>query len=450
METKACMFRWDYPVLNLQRSEARTCCRVFPRNITMNELSETKDEIFLNSLHERTNRLNLIKGEKVSDCHACWDLESKGMWSPRTDSQAILNFWNSQPDSKSYIDQFKLQNGEVDWDRLAKEVTIDSPLVNSYAPRMIEISLGNLCDMKCIYCSHHYSSAWAKERLQFNEIPLWEYEESEKSYTDKYNEHFWKWFEEVAVHSMEYLTILGGEPLINPQFYEFLDRIENILRAKGKSGITLSIVTNLNMSEFYLSKFINSLQRLENTFAKIDINVSMESVYEKAEYIRFGLNWKRWEKNLKTILGINQKNIAISLQMAINALNVTSLKPFLSYILDHYQGYTFPLYARQNIVSTPAHFSTSILPSSFSSHIKEAADFVEKNMSVLNQSVDWDWGRWDRYHYFLTRLENTISQNKPDPVLNREFKKQVENLDFKRKTNFVSVFPEYKEFWNSI
>lgn len=50
---------------------------------------------------------------------------------------------------------------------------------------------------------------------------------------------------------------------------------------------------------------------------------------------------------------------------------------------------------------------------------------------------------------FLDSLKRGILDAKPEPRLRKEFRAFVDEMDRRRKTNFVQVFPEYEDFYKS-
>ncbi len=447
MESKACIYRWDYPVINLQRCESRSCCRVQPREKSFSEIETEKEGTFLNASYECQMRLEMIKGKLPSDCHSCQTLEDQGFESSRPPVDLIVKYWESQPESSRELAKFKTTQGHIQWEKLAAEVNESSPLVKSQKPRMLEISLGNLCDLKCIYCSHHYSSAWASELRQFKQIDDGEYARIQKTYTADFDAYFWKWFQETAGPNLSELNILGGEPLINPGFYKFVEKASAHFEAVGNKNVTLSLVTNLNLPPIYLKKFLETLPKLTKAFRKVDLNISMESYGARAEYIRSGLDWERWVSNLDQVLKVREDNLTLSLQMAINALSVTSLKDYLEFILPRYEG-KIPFYARKNVVTMPEGLSPLILPKTFARYLHEAADVVARYQKSLDSQVSWIGGRWDLYEKFLRDLAVSIQHGKQNHNGMLHFYRLTGDLDRKRQTDVLQVFPEYKSFWD--
>ncbi len=217
---------------------------------------------------------------------------------------------------------------------------------------MVEIMLSSICDMKCVYCNHHYSSRWAKELLEFGEVTPELMAQQIPKPAPSYESVFWRTFESDVLPRVWYINLLGGEPLINDSLYGFLDLTYAKLRSLDRRGVHLNLVTNLNCSEERLQKFIIEYSKLSD-YMYLDLNVSMEAYGARAEYIRYGLNWERWLKNLHTIIKAKIPNFKISMQMAHNTLSATSHLELLRLVAALSDDYDQPIQLRQAMVSSP-------------------------------------------------------------------------------------------------
>jgi MoaA/NifB/PqqE/SkfB family radical SAM enzyme len=237
------------------------------------------------------------------------------------------------------------KNEEYDKDKLVEYLSsikdIEHPALTSNTPYMMEISLGNTCDLKCMYCSHHYSTQWATERIKYGDITQEQYDREFPKAAPSFDAKFWEWFNRVGRFNLLRLGIIGGEPLIMPEFYEFVNKlissIEPINRFRTEK-MTFWIVTNLNTPPNYLEKLFNYLPKLTEVF-NVEILVSMESIGPKAEYIRNGLNWKKFTNNLSMLLSRQDLTFDFGFIMSLNALNITSIQDFIKFTEDLYTKY---------------------------------------------------------------------------------------------------------------
>ncbi len=106
---------------------------------------------------------------------------------------------------------------------------------------------------------------------------------------------------------------------------------------------------------------------------------------KKAEYIRFGLDWNRFEGNIRRILkerskyNLSEKNFGMGFQIALNTFSVTSLPDFVKWTDSLINEYKFEIGLMKNVVSFPRHHNPHILPKEFVSYLEEARLFIDKN-----------------------------------------------------------------------
>ena len=441
-----CDLKWNYPIFNMERGEFRSCCRTPPIKISEQDLELFGKDAFLNSISMKQSRLELVRGVRNIDCQSCWNLEDSGMTSPRHNNN---QFWKHLVERKHVIPILPFNETNL-ITRLSKVANIDDPVLSSNKPYMLEISLGNTCDMKCMYCSHHYSSQWATERIKYGDIKPEQFENEFPKSPDNFGTAFWDWFKADGRMNITRIGIIGGEPLITPEFYEFADKlIESMAKVKlvRKNKITLWLVTNLNTPQHYLNKFLDYLPKLTTTF-NIEILVSMESVGERAEYIRNGVNWTRFTNNLDLLLSKRELVFSFGFIISLNVLNISTIKDFIIFTEELYIKHGRPVALNQNIISFPEWQSPMLLTPDFAKYIDECADYMESKSDTM-PLVDDKLARWDSYATFLRTLATSIKYNTTDQlVLRKKFAEWFDVYDERRKMKLIETFPEYTDFYN--
>lgn len=439
-----CDLKWNYPIFNMDRGEFRSCCRTPPNTVTEEDLQTNGISAFSNSPREKQSRLNLINGVRDNDCRSCWNLEDKGVKSPRHTPERFHWFMKQQkviPKNEEY-------NEDVLKEYISSIKELDHPALSSNTPYMLEISLGNTCDLKCMYCSHHYSTQWATERIKYGEITQEQYDREFPKAAPSFEPKFWEWFNKVGRFHLHRLGIIGGEPLIMPEFYEFVDKlIDSVEPIKDlrKEKMTFWIVTNLNTPPNYLEKLFNFLPKLTEVF-NVEILVSMESVGKKAEYIRNGVNWNKFVGNLDNLLSRTDLKFDFGFIMSLNALNITSIQDFVKFTEDLYAKYQRPVALKQNIISFPSHQSPMILTPDFADYLDSAVAYMKTNVDKMPIVSDY-YGRYDQYIIYLENLSSSIRNNNGNYETDRKtFFSWFNTYDERRKLNFLEVFPEYANF----
>jgi len=439
-----CDLKWNYPIFNLDRGEFRSCCRTPSRKVDQGELDSIGIDAFLNSKHQLQSRLDLIQGKKHADCQSCWKLENSGMTSPR---HSTVQFAELLHKKKNTPGEFIYNEDALRID-LNSITDINDPVLTSYHPYMLEISLGNTCDMKCMYCSHHYSTQWGSEKIKWGEITQEQLDREFPKAPDGFNEKYWEWFDTVKLH-LGRLGIIGGEPLIMPEFYQFADRlIESIESVKDqrKQKMSFWIVTNMNTPPNYLEKFFKYLPKLTEVF-NVEILVSMESVGERAEYIRNGVNWNRFVNNLDKLLSRKDLNFTFGFILSLNVLNISSLKEFVQFAENLYLKYDKPIALKHNIISFPDWQSPFILTPDFADYVEDCIEYMKTRTDVMPIVQDY-FGRWDQYIIFLETLSASIKNGVGDKSAERKkFASWFDTYDHRRNLKLLETFPEYVGFY---
>ncbi len=396
-------------------------------------------DIFLNTDYQKKRRMEMLQGVKHSDCKSCWSLEEAGAKSLRGNNPyGFIDYANRH----QMFQEFTLPTLV----EIANQVTIDSKILESNNPFMLEVSLGNTCDMKCMYCNHVYSSQWASESLKNNTINIEIYKQVQTNPNERFINLFWNWVDTKAKHSLDRIGIIGGEPLITPEFYDFLDKLIEVYADKEGSKTRIWVVTNLNATDNYYNKFLEYIPKLSDKFI-LEVHISMEALSDQAEYIRNGLEWSRFESNVNKIFA-SDADIELAFLPSVTALAIPRFPKFLKWVYDLSKTHDKAVMLKQNIVTHPDVQSPFILPPEFADYLDPAIDWMQ-SISVDMPDVSDKFGTWPGYTDFLIKLRDGIRFNKNDnTMLKQRFATWFDDFDKKRNLNFVNTFPELAKFYD--
>jgi hypothetical protein len=439
-----CEFKWNYPIFQIDRGEFRSCCRTPSVPIPESLLEEKGINAFLNNDHLVRSRLDLIQGVRHSDCQSCWNLEDRGMKSPREPE----NFWNFLKREQVIPRDMEYTEENVRTE-LGKINSLDHPFLKAKTPYMMEISLGNTCDLKCMYCNHHYSTQWATELIKLGELTQEQYDREFPKSSSSFEEKYWEWFDKVGCWHIHRVNMIGGEPLIIPEFYEYVERMANritrIMPIK-KLRPTLCIVTNLNTPANYFNRFIERLPKIIEAF-DLEILISMESLNDRAEYIRNGITWNRFNSNVNKLLSITTTKFQVGFLMSVSALSIATTKDFIEYATNLSDQYSRPIGLKQNIINFPSWQNPMILPPEFSKYLSDTIEYMEQHVSRMPNVTDF-FGRYDQYMIFLKSLTESMKNNTGDYTADRKkFYEWYNTFDQHRNLNLLNTFPEYADFY---
>ena len=182
--------------------------------------------------------------------------------------------------------------------------------------------------------------------------------------------------------------------------------------------------------------------------------VSLDAMFERAEYGRHGMNFERVWENVNRFLAEVPNRSSLTFIITMNTLNVTGLHELINGIYGLRQIYS-KTYQRvwfdTPILRQPAWQNVQIMPEEYVDPLEETWAFM---CSKMEQPENPYKGFKD---YELHRLQRVIDYMQEGCKLDPEYvKMQRANFyrffnehDRRRNTSFVETYPEMKEFWNS-
>ena len=217
------------------------------------------------------------------------------------------------------------------------------------------------------------------------------------------------------------------------------------LMALGDSNVSyFAINTNLNSKESLIEKLIQKAK----TIRGLHIYSSNESMGEKAEYIRDGLNWNMWVKNFNKIA--ESKSFSSMHSMCtIGALSLEGLVDYLDWCLEIKQkanssdAVTFTL----NILRFPNFQSCLILPRELRQRFAdELTNWLSQNRnSHLLHAMEVE-----QVERLIEYLKNESNQIKDRDKVVKWFKNYFVQYDKRRGKNFEKTFPIIGEWYRGI
>ena len=422
-----CSYRWDYLQVNIDQAQVRNCCQC--PSIQISKEDSANPDFLLNNPYVLDRRKELLRNFKHGDCKKCWKSEGHGAASMR---------------STSLSKHFFLKKNMLSNESSASWYNRINPK-RSRSLRTLEISLGNLCNLKCHYCSPMFSSAWEKEHQSQRigaQIVVSRIGEEEQNQISKntlliLDQH---------LQTIEKIIFTGGEPLINNRIYPILKQITEIgerhRRSNSPRRIELQIVTNLSVPEKSLNRFLDLSKELIKTF-NINISASIDNTGSRAEYIRTGLDWKLFEINVHKVLSSSSISW-LSFHTTLSIFNTTSMIDVIKLSKELFDQYGKSVPLMDNMVTVPFHLSPLILTADFSQYLQECSDYVSRE--IHSRKPDFQ-----AFIDFTKSTAQAIRSEKSGESVHqarRRFVEWVSFYDKLRKTSFLDTFPEYKNFYD--
>lgn len=466
----ACRFKWDYPIVNLMSGHSRTCCRVPKQVITDSDLEQYGTDAIQNLPYEQDRRREKLLGITHVDCESCVRLEWNDSSPPRGGLENFVNHWLIRENGAYPHRVGNTQQWYVDHiPNTAEDLPFNHPLLRAEKPEMLEIILGNHCDLKCTYCSVHYSTQWQTELIKFGDIKKEEIDQHFPAAPEKLEKVFWEWFYDVGRHTSQTINILGGEPTYMPKFFDVMEKLTEAYKDLGKKDrhVELGILTNMNTKEPQMNRFLNLLPELTK-YLFLRLQPSIEALGKRAEYIRFGLEWPRFENNIRRILserekyGLNEDNFGVGFQMALNSFSISSLPDFVHWTNSLINEYQFEIGIMKNVVSFPRHHNPHILTPDYASYLEQTRDYIdiyaEKNDRQIKRLMArnprlYAHGSWASYNeHLLNGLTTSVGsshRSEFDLESRIHWFNFVEQLKERRGVDFLEYFPEMEAFYKA-
>ena len=142
----------------------------------------------------------------------------------------------------------------------------------NYDIEFLDISIGNLCNLKCRMCNPYISTSWIKDSHLQDKLDFTLKNFNNKKVLDNITDDFLQYVADLK--NLRYIILKGGEPFMHPRLFELLDLLKN------KKDIVLQFITNgthvLSKEEF----------NIISQFKKLKIFFSTEADGKMYQYIR--------------------------------------------------------------------------------------------------------------------------------------------------------------------
>ena len=328
----------------------------------------------LDSPKNREIKAAMLRGEKHKSCQGCYKLEEN--------SNAIEGINSSR---LYYLKELKY----VPMDTYGS--------IGNFDLHHVDLRWQNTCNQSCVYCYPEYSSKWEQELgVRVPRPPEYLKADMKKLVFDN-------------VKQLKNVYLAGGEPLLMTENEEFLD-----LLANENPEVSIRINTNLSKTN---TKVFNKLAQFKN----VHWTVSVESINQEFEYIRYGGDWFDFSENLDSISKLDHK---ITFNMLWLTLNHTSIFDCVDYL--RYLGFT-PNSFVIGPMTAPNQFDIRQLPSKTLKLLERILlDRLAKKDGYLLENS---------YGTMLKHLQSPFESNPSEALA------YINTLDKRRKLDSKRLFP---------
>jgi sulfatase maturation enzyme AslB (radical SAM superfamily) len=389
-----CMLPWIH-LHGWPDGRAYPCCLGKGEYPVGNFKEKTMREIW-NDTDMREMRVNMLADKPCKQCGDCYEQENAGFASMRNNSNK--NFGN-------FISE------------------IDATRPDGSLPDMKlhywDVRFSNICNLKCRSCGSIFSSRWYDD-----DVKLWGKELRPRvQFAGRHDEDIWEQMQEQIPHLAQ-IYFAGGEPLIMEEH----NRILKMLIDKGNTS--LGLIYNTNLTELKFKK--ENVLDLWKHFPNVCVAASLDDMGDRAGIIRSGTDWAQVEQNIRD-LKRECPHIDFMISPTLSMMNVWNFTKFHRYMVE--QGFIQAQDFNLNILQGPKEYRIDVLPADlkekfrleFEEHIKwlEPIDGIQRAVGGFKGAIE-----------FMMATDNSH--------LLSSFWETVNDLDWSRSENLVSVVPELK------
>jgi radical SAM protein with 4Fe4S-binding SPASM domain len=327
-----CIMPWIHQYVGTA-GDVKPCC-VYDHELELGNLKGSSLKEVWNNDETKTIRLKLLNGEVAEGCTRC-NLMSEV--SESHSSRANFNFRFFKDYDKYSIDAVKS--------------TEPDGTVPEHMLHYMDVRFNNLCNFKCRTCSPHFSTSWIIDHRKLNpgkNINITKDNAFQYPGDSEYHA-----FNEMLPHlpSIRQVYFAGGEPLIQKQHYETLQKLVEL------NNTECNIVYNTNLSKLKLQG--HDVIEYWKKFKHVSVLASIDGSYEKAEYWRSGTVWEDIVNNAKSIKQ-DAPHVKLHISYTLswpNAFNIVDLhREWVELGLIDVTGLNI------NLLDGPYYYTLSVLP----------------------------------------------------------------------------------------
>ena len=430
-----CLAKWQQVSLHLPTGLTNSCYHPPLHKIDVTPLKDNPGALH-NTEYKKSQRVIMLKNEKPDECSYCWNIEKHGQLSDR-------HYRSGEPWAAEHYEE--ISNGKA-----------DNPI-----PSYVEVNFNHACNLKCSYCSPQFSSSWADEANRYGAYPTSNPHNDPSHFTgsrrpipasesNPYVDAFWEWWPELYP-KLKHFRMTGGEPLMDKNTYKVFDYV----LAFPKPDLHLNVTSNFSVEPKLYDKYHDYVKRLCDTQIEHFMQyVSLDTgIREHAEYIRDGLHYHRMHENVHRFLDKIPYRNSLTFIITMNNLSVLGIQQLLEWILSLRMLYS-KTYQRvwfdTPLLRSPSWQSLQILPPVYADRLERVADWMEANLETPEKPFR---GFKD---YEVQRMRRDIAWMREGANLDRDyvvkqradFYRFFNEHDKRRHTDFLTTFPQMKEFWD--
>lgn len=261
---------------------------------------------------------------------------------------------------------------------------------------ILDVVIGKECNSDCVMCYSGQSSKIAS-RLRHH-VPTFDIPDKDQYWSTVSNIdgnwvnnfNFWEQLSNLFPR-VERIKFLGGEPLLNKKFWNWLES-ENVLHVKKDKKFEL--VTNASIIN-------DEKMHLFTGWKNASIALSIDAIGNEYEWIRHGLSWDLIKANSKKFQELS--DVYVSVHSTINLYNIAVIADLLKWVADN------DLLVTMTLVHSPSLLSIKYAPIDILNNTLDELKTV--SFKQIQNSI--------QLNSLKNAIKNAIIDNKEDKALRK-------------------------------
>jgi len=428
--TSLCLAKWYNATIWLGSGQTTSCHHPLPHQANAAEVKINPKAIH-NTTQKKFERQQMQTNERPPGCQYCWRIEDMG---------------------KEHISDRVYKS--VIYNDEDLEYAVNTNYREDVNLKTLEIAFDRTCNFSCSYCNPAFSTEWVKDIKKngsYNNLisdgrnHFTHPHESAQLYKpdedNPYVEAFFSWWESDLHKTLQELRLTGGEPLMSAHTFRLFEWF-----IKNNTDMQFANNSNLGAKDELIDKLIEASKSISN----FQLYTSCEAIGTQAEYIRDGLKWDTWQKNVVKVLDEGEIN-GFHMMCTINALCLDSLPEFLDLMVSYKEiyGADFPTFTL-NILRFPSFQSPLVLPDDIRTEYKEDLEiWLDNNIDnpLLHQM---EINQTKRLIEYLDVVKTPHDDTFDKKALHNDFYHFYKQYDERRGKDFCETFPRLAKWYRSL
>ena len=407
------------------------CCqetnKLYHTNQTQYNIATMSIMDWFNSQPTKDFRKTILGDQRTDICRLCYVDEDNGNNSRRLKSNqksviftrtAFDASWQQSPGHKHFQHSIDNQGATISY------------------PVDIHIDPGNYCNLACKMCSSKASSTIAGQEVKWGITDSKQYLGTDWTRNATVWENFKRQL--LDIPNLVNIHVMGGETLLTDKFEDLVD----FMILHNRLDLNFSFVTNG-------TKFDPELIAKLKKFNRVGIEISIESIHQRNDYIRQGSNIQSVLHNISQYREMcDNSSTSVTLRTAVSMLSVGDYMDLLDY------AWREKLVVKSNIVLTPRFLDVQVLPDKIKKlYLLKVEQFLSKFDHV---AATGDYNASDVHNIDMIIKEQAIqcrtALQSPAPVdadnLLQQLVQHCQRWDAVYKLNASELYPELKDIFD--